>query len=220
MRNELAEITKAAVSSLEKPGVSDSPLPKHESPQKSVIYVFRHSQTFDNKRRIFSGRRNSHLTPEGKKQASKLARKLKNKKIDLGITPDLIRCKDTLKAVLKYHPRAKIEFSPLLKERDYGKLTGQSKLVWMRKNPILMAKYRRAYDFPPPGGESLKDVQKRVFPFCQNLVSDLKKRKKRIAISCTNNTMRFIRMYFEDLSILRMQTLENPFDDYASYVIG
>ena len=88
----------------------------------------------------------------------------------------------------------------------------------MREDFEKAVLYRRSYDFPPPDGESLKAVKnKRVFPFCQKLVLELRKEEKTVAICCTNNTMRLIRMFFEKLTIEQMLTLENPFGDYAAY---
>lgn len=220
MRDNFDLLIKAAKASLEHPGQGKGSLPKNESDRFSVVYLFRHTETFDNRRRIFSGRRNTRLTPLGIKQAKLLAQKLKNKRIDRAFRPNLIRCRQTLDEVLKFHPETEVVIEPLLVERDYGQLTGKSKLKLMRENFELAVKYRRAYDFPPPGGESFKQVkEKRIDPFCRRLTKELKKKKINVAICCTNNTMRLIRMFFEKLSLLEMQTLENPFGDYASYVV-
>lgn len=218
--DDFSKIAESARKSLENPGVSQKPLPKQESDQYSTVYVFRHTETEDNLKRIFSGRHDCKLTPKGIEQAKRLAEKLKNKHFDLAYSSPLSRSIDTLKAVLVYHPGIEIILEPLLFERDYGELTGKSKDELMKENFELAVMYRRGYDFPPPGGESLKDVkEKRVYPFCEKLSSALKKEKKNVAICCTNNTMRFIRMYFENLSVEEAQTLEIPFEDYASYVI-
>jgi len=214
------KIKKAAIASLEKPGGRKKPLPKKESKKYSTLYVFRHTQTHDNVRRVFSGRRQSRLTPKGIEQAKIMGQKLKNKKIDLFIISPLIRCKQTMKPIRKYHKKTKLITEPLLKERNYGKLTGKSKLKLMKQDFKKAILYRRAYDYPPPNGESIKQVQqKRVFPFCKKLEKKLKKEKINVAICCTNNTMRLVRMYFEGLSIEQMLILENPFTDYAAYAI-
>lgn len=208
------------MASLKSPGGQKKPLPKKESNKFSTLYVFRHAQTNDNYRRIFSGRRESRLTKQGMKEAELLARKLKNKKIDLFIISPLIRCRQTVKPIRKYHPQAELKTEKLLTERDYGKLTGRSKTKLMREDFKKAVLYRRSYDVPPPGGESIKQVQqRRVFPFCQKLERELGRKKIKAAICCTNNTMRLIRMYFEKLSVEEMLTLENPFNDYAAYVV-
>lgn len=216
------KIKKAAIASLEKPGGRRKSLPKKEGERgESTLYVFRHAQTHDNANRVFSGRRQSRLTEQGVRQAKRLADKLKNKKIDLFIISPLIRCSQTVSPQRKYHPGAPVVKEKLLVERDYGKLTGKSKTKLMRENFEKAVLWRRSYDVPPPSGESIKQVQlKRVFPFCRKLEKKLKKEKINAAVCCTNNTMRLVRMYFEKLGVEEMLTLENPFDDFAAYVIA
>lgn len=219
MSANFEKIKQAAIKSLEFPGKARHALPKKELAGHSIIYIFRHCQTYDNKRRIFSGRRNSQLTALGIKQAQQLANIFKNKSINLAFTPDLDRCKKTLKIALSKVSGVMTKTTNELLERDYGKLTGQSKLKWMRQKPELTIKYRRAYDFPPPGGESLKMVKKRVFPFCKRLVEMAEKKKTSIAVCGTGNTVKLMRMFFEKLPIIKMLTLESPFADYAAYSI-
>jgi len=218
-KSRFQQIKKAAIQSLKHPGKLKNPLPKTKSKKDSIIYIFRHTESFDNKNRIFSGRRNPKLTPLGIKQAEKLARMLKGKQIDFGFTSSLNRCIETLKIALKNHTKVKIKITKDLLERDYGILTGQSKLDWMKKNEELTIKYRRAWDFPPPKGESLKMVKKRVFPFCDKVVKLASKKRTGIAISATGNTVKLMRMYFEKLPIIKVLTLESPFGDYASYLV-
>ncbi len=216
---------KSAQKSLAHPGLATKSLPKSESETEPTLYLFRHGETEDNKNRIFSGRRNSLLTPEGIEQAKVLAEKLKDKKIDLAVFSDIApgpdRAEDTLDIVLKYHPKTKAEPAEFLFERDYGRLTGTSKTELNKKDPELCLQYRRSWDFPPPGGESLKMVwENRLKKFCQDLEERMKKEKINVAISCTNNTMRLIRMHFENLSTEQMLELENPLGtDYASYTV-
>jgi len=220
---------KSAQKSLENPGRTTKPLPKADPPEadEQLLYLFRHGETEDNKNRVFSGRRNSLLTPKGIEQAKELAEKLKDKKIDVAIFSDIAegksdRAERTLEEVLKHHPQTKKEAAKFLVERDYGKLTGTSKLELNEKDPELCLKYRRSWDFPPPGGESIKDVwENRVKEFCEDLEERMRREKINVAVSCTNNTMRLIRMYFEKLSIEQMLELENPLAlDYASYALN
>ncbi|MBS3079706.1 2,3-bisphosphoglycerate-dependent phosphoglycerate mutase [Candidatus Pacearchaeota archaeon] len=94
---------------------------------KYNIYVFRHGQTYFNKKGIFTGWKESRLTPLGIKQARIVARKLKNKKIEVAFQSKLSRSKDTLKEVLKFHPECrKIITDDRIIERDYGNLDGVS----------------------------------------------------------------------------------------------
>lgn len=211
---KLVEISKSSILSPGKLSI----LPKYEG-NGPTLYVFRHGETQDNFNRIFSGRRNSPLTEKGINQANILAEKLKPALIYIAYTPNLDRCQNTLNIVLKLHQNTKILIDDNLLERDYGDLTGKSKVELNEKDPVLTAKYRRAYDFPPPNGESLKEVkEKRIWPFCLALEEKIRLEKVNVAVCCTNNTMRLIRMYFEKLSIEEMESLENPLaQDYCSY---
>lgn len=92
---------------------------------KLKIYLFRHGQTYYNRDHIFTGWKDSKLTPKGIKQAKIIAKKLKNKKFQVAYSSDLSRCKDTLKRVLKYHPEVKEKIVDWrLRERNYGRLNG------------------------------------------------------------------------------------------------
>ena len=97
--------------------------------KKSIyyIYLFRHGQTYYNKEGIFTGWKDSNLTPLGIKQAEIIAKKLKNKKIQVAFQTKLNRSKKTLKIILKNHPECKkILIDNRMIERNYGKLNGLS----------------------------------------------------------------------------------------------
>ncbi len=78
---------------------------------------------------------------------------------------------------------------------------------------------RRTYAIPPPGGESIRDVEKRVRAFIRDLLRLIKRERVNVAISAHGNSMRPFRRYFERLSIEEMMRLENPWDDYFEYHI-
>ncbi|MEK6891234.1 MAG: histidine phosphatase family protein, partial [Nanoarchaeota archaeon] len=95
--------------------------------EEHYIYLFRHGQTYYNKEGIFTGWKDSNLTPLGINQAKKVANKLKHKKIQVAFQTKLFRSKDTLKIVLKFHPECKkILIDNRMIERNYGKLNGTS----------------------------------------------------------------------------------------------
>ncbi len=101
--------------------------------EEFYIYLFRHGQTYYNKRGIFTGWKDSNLTPLGIRQAKKISGKLKNKKIDVAFQTRLGRSQDTLKIVLKFHPECKkILTDNRMIERNYGKLNGTSHEVFIK----------------------------------------------------------------------------------------
>ena len=214
------------------------------------IYLFRHGQTFFNKAHRFTGWKDSKLTPQGVKDAKKVAKLLKGKKFDVGYVTRLSRSRDTMKYVLKYHPECKrIVVDDRMIERSYGKLQGRSHksfvkeegedsyktlLHWHKIDHLQgrereefikkmgeaeLQVIRRSYNVPPPGGESVKDVEKRVKPFIKDLLKYIKKHKVNVAISAHGNSMRPFRKYFEKLTVKEMMELENPWDDYFEYKV-
>ena len=101
---------------------------------KKHIYLFRHGQSYYNKDHVFTGWKDSRLTPLGIKQAKVIARKLKNKKIDVAFQTTLSRSKDTLKEVLKYHPECRIVITnDKMLERNYGRLNGKSHKAFVKR---------------------------------------------------------------------------------------
>lgn len=199
------------------------PLPKEESTEKPTLYLFRHGQSLDNEAFIFSGWRNSPLSETGIQQAKILGEKIKDKKIDVGIHSRLSRSIKTLEIVLSYLPNqetVKRDLDDRIIERSYGILQGQSKVASFLTDRPLYEKYHRAYDFPAENGESLKMVEERVYPFCEELKDRMKKKRVNVALSAHSNSMRMLRRYFEGLTIEQMSLLENPLaQDYCSYII-
>ena len=186
-----------------------------------TIYLFRHAQTCFNREKRFTGWKDSRLTPLGRKQAGIIARKLRGKKIDVAFRTSLSRSRDTLRAVLKFHPECMEIFTDdRMIERSYGRLQGMSHRIYERTHSAdELQKIRRSYDYPPPGGESIKMVEKRVGAFLRDLLAYMKKHRVNVAISAHGNSMRPFRRHFEKLTIAQMMKLENPWDGYFEYKI-
>ncbi len=188
---------------------------------KLHIYLFRHGQTYFNRDKRFTGWKDSKLTPKGVRDAKKVAQKLKNEKFQVAYQTRLSRSKDTLKPILKYHPECKeIITDDRMIERNYGKLQGlHHKTIIAKYGKKQFDKWHRGYDTPPPSGESIKMVEKRVNSFIKDLLKKMKKEKVNVAISAHGNSMRPFRKYFEKLTVKQMMKLENPWDDYFEYTV-
>ncbi|MAF50745.1 MAG: 2,3-bisphosphoglycerate-dependent phosphoglycerate mutase [Nanoarchaeota archaeon] len=186
---------------------------------KRYIYLFRHGQSFYNKSGRFTGHINSGLTERGKRDAKKIAIVLKNEKIDVAYQTKLSRSKDTLRAVLKFHPECKkIKEDNRMIERDYGKLSGKyHKTIIIELGKEQYDIWHRSYDVAPPKGESMKMVEVRVNAFIKDLLKFVKKNKVNVAISAHGNSMRPFRRYFEKFGIEKMLKLENPYDKCFRY---
>ncbi|MBN1169288.1 histidine phosphatase family protein [Candidatus Woesebacteria bacterium] len=187
---------------------------------KRNLYVITHCQSCYNKHHIFTGLIDSVLTPDGHKHAQDLAQKLRKKRIGLFYTSPLTRSKQTLQHIKKYHPEAQVIIDKRIIERDYGELSGKSQVKYKREYPELYPIYHRSYDIPPPGGESIKDVEKRIKPFIQEVISRIKKDKVNVLIVTHGNAIRPIRKYFEDLTNDQMMKLEHQRHKVFKYQIG
>lgn len=172
------------------------------------IYIITHCESCFNQQHIFCGRLNSHLTESGIVHAQKMEFELRNQQIDLAIHTSLARTQETLSYILKSHPKCKVESDDRMIERDYGDLSGKSKDKYAKDHPDLYPVYHRSYDIAPPHGESLKDVEKRVIPFIEELVARMKREQINVLLVCHGNSIRPMIRYFEKLTSKQMMELE------------
>ena len=88
-----------------------------------------------------------------------------------------------------------------LNERDYGDLSGLNKDDARKKwgeDQVLI--WRRSYDVPPPGGESLKDTLARTLPYYVKEILPGVLRGQRTLIAAHGNSLRALIMVLEKLS--------------------
>jgi 2,3-bisphosphoglycerate-dependent phosphoglycerate mutase len=127
------------------------------------IYLFRHGRTVYNVKGFFTGHKHTKLTWKGKEDARKIARKLRNKKIQVAFHTSLPRSKETLSYVLKFHPECKkIIVDDRMIERSYGNLEGTSHKEFIEKVG------KKSYDLRVEGDaiENLKpEFRKKVEKF-------------------------------------------------------
>jgi len=98
------------------------------------IYVFRHGRTEYNVKGLFTGHKHTKLTWRGKRDAKKVAKKLKNKKFQVVIHTSLPRSVETLNYILKYHPECKRKIKDdRMIERSYGDLEATTHERFIKK---------------------------------------------------------------------------------------
>ena len=172
------------------------------------IFIFRHGQTADNLEHEFSGWHQVGLNQTGIEEAKGIGEKLKNEKVSKAYQSDLIRSHETLQLVLNgFHEGFEIITDPRIKERDYGNLTGQSKDEIEKKDPEQFKLWHRSYDVPPPNGESIEMVEKRVLEFLNDTVPTWIETDV-VFISAHGNSIRPMRRFFEHLTIDEMCSYE------------
>ena len=62
-----------------------------------------------------------------------------------------------------------------------------------------MPDWRRSFDIPPPGGESLKDTAERVLPFFNSSILPKIIEGKNILVAAHGNSLRSLVMQLDDL---------------------
>ena len=185
--------------------------------------MFRHGQTTYNRDERFTGFKDSKLTSSGKKHASIIAKKMKNKKFQVAISTSLSRSKDTLKPVLKGHPECVflVEDDRVI-ERDYGSLSGKlHSTIINHYGQDQYDKWHRGYyeKDRPPKGECFKDVEKRVGVFIKDLKKFMYKNNVSVAISAHGNSIRLFRKIMEKASVAEMVKWFIPYDKVFEYSI-
>ena len=106
----------------------------------------------------------SPLTEKGRKEIEKLAKKLKNEKIDLIFSSDLQRTKETAQIIGEIL-NIKPIFSKKLREINAGIFEGKS----LKEYQSFWENYSQRFQKRPKGGENYQDVKKRVFKFIKEL---------------------------------------------------
>ena len=97
--------------------------PKNTTDMPTTLYLVRHGQTEENAANILQGHLPGHLDAEGRAQAARLREQLRNIPFDALLCSDLLRCRDTA-AILNEPHGLQPEYTPLLRERDWGPFTG------------------------------------------------------------------------------------------------
>jgi len=178
-----------------------------------TLVLVRHGQSEWNLKNLFTGWKNPDLTPVGIEEAKKAGQEIRKLGIsfDRAFTSGLKRAQDTCDLVLAELGQSAL---PIVKdiqldERDYGDLSGLNKAEaaqkWGEEQVMI---WRRSYDTPPPGGESLKDTLARVLPYyCQNILPCVLRGERTIVVA-HGNSLRALLMVLEmadKVSIMKME---------------
>ena len=87
------------------------------------------------------------------------------------------------------------------RERMYGELQGLNKAETAQKYGDQQVKiWRRSFDVPPPGGESLKDTAERVIPYYENRIRPALLADNTVLVVAHGNSLRSLVMQLEHLS--------------------
>ena len=204
----------------------------------SHLILVRHGQSVWNLENRFTGWVDVELSKNGREEASKAGKLIKNLKIDFGMfyTSYLKRANETLNIILK---EINVENNQVVKawelnERHYGNLTGLNKDEMKKKlSEEKVHQLRRSWDIPPeklekdspyhplnniiykdipknliPDTESLKDTYDRVIPYYKSYIMD--NIKNNVLISAHGNSIRALCKFLFNLDNKDISKLEIP----------
>jgi 2,3-bisphosphoglycerate-dependent phosphoglycerate mutase len=190
-----------------------------------TLILVRHGESEWNLQNLFTGWRNPNLTEKGIGEARATGKALKAKGIvpDLFYTSALRRAQHTLDLMLEEMGILNVTIirNTALNERDYGDLSGLNKddarAKWGEEQVLI---WRRSYDVPPPGGESLKDTAARTLPYYDAEIVPQLKAGKTVLVAAHGNSLRAMVMAIEGLTPEQILKREIATGQPTVYKIG
>ncbi len=169
------------------------------------LVLVRHGQSDWNLKNLFTGWKDPDLTAQGVAEAKAAGQKLKAQGLvfDIAFTSALTRAQRTLTLMLEELGQTTLPTirDQALNERDYGDLSGLNKddarARWGEEQVLV---WRRSYDVPPPGGESLKDTLARTLPYFVQEILPQVLRGQRTLVAAHGNSLRALIMVLERLT--------------------
>lgn len=170
-----------------------------------TLVLVRHGQSEWNLKNLFTGWRDVGLSEKGHDEARAAGEKLKARglKFDIAFTSALTRAQVTCQHILDVLGQSDLTVirNQALNERDYGDLNGLNKddarARWGEEQVHV---WRRSYDVPPPGGESLKDTGARVWPYYLHDMQPHVLRGETVLVAAHGNSLRAMIMALDGLS--------------------
>lgn len=179
------------------------------------LVLVRHGQSEWNALNLFTGWKDPGLTNQGRQEANQAGQLIQSLNLDFDVmfTSALMRAQLTGDIILNIIKQTHIPTikNQALNERNYGDLAGLNKddarAKWGAEQVQI---WRRSYDIPPPGGESLKDTGERVMPYFNQEILPLIKKGQNILISAHGNSLRSMIKFLDNVSDTEIVKLEIP----------
>jgi len=184
------------------------------------LILARHHESEWNKLGKWTGLVDKPLTAYGTEKADDMGLLVKDMRIDCAFASKLVRTVQTLDCMLNVCKLTEIptEHAAALNERDYGDYTGKNK--WEMEQLLgkdEFKKLRRAWDYPPPNGESLKMVYDRAVPYFKETILPLVNEGKNVLVVAHGNSLRALIKYIESISDEGIADVEMPFGAIVIY---
>ena len=180
----------------------------------TILVLIRHGQSVWNATNRFTGWTDVELSEKGEGEAATAGEQLADVRFDVVHTSALIRAQKTAEIVMsknRVSGEIPTKQDERLNERHYGDLQG---LIKAETAVIHGAEqvhiWRRSFDVPPPGGESLEMTAERTIPyFVEEIIPDLDSGMN-VLVAAHGNSLRSIVMHIEKISPKEITKLEIP----------
>ena len=190
--------------------------------KQTNLVLVRHGQSEWNKKNLFTGWKDPNLTDLGIEEAKQAGNLLKERGLafDIMFTSDLFRAQETGRIILDQMHLSHIEVvkDQSLNERNYGDLAGlnkdEARIKWGDEQVHI---WRRSFDIPPPGGESLKNTAERVLPYFNSEILPKIRESQNILVAAHGNSLRALVMELEKISSDEIVKLEIATGDPLTY---
>ncbi|MEC8176493.1 MAG: 2,3-bisphosphoglycerate-dependent phosphoglycerate mutase, partial [Pseudomonadota bacterium] len=126
---------------------------------------------------------------------------------------ELMRAQKTCALLLEEQGQSDLQTirNVALNERDYGDLSGLNKddarEKWGEEQVHI---WRRSFDTPPPGGESLKDTAERVLPYFNNTIMPRIRAGENVLVAAHGNSLRALVMVLDGLGETEITQVNIP----------
>jgi 2,3-bisphosphoglycerate-dependent phosphoglycerate mutase len=177
----------------------------------AYLVLVRHGESEWNTLGLWTGWRDIPLTESGHAEARRAAEALDGIKLDVGYTSKLKRARQTLDDITSALgiPDLPVVEDAALNERDYGDLTAKNKWqVQKEYGDEQFLKWRRSWDYPVPGGETLKDVYARVAPYYDQHILPELKAGRNVIVAAHGNSLRALVKHLENIPDAEIPGLE------------
>lgn len=202
------------------------------------LILMRHGQSHWNYHNLFTGWVDVPLSTTGIEESLDAGRYICNEPIDVIFTSTLVRALMTAMIAMTCHSSGKVpiiqhtgegrleEWGKIhshsatntlipviraweLNERMYGDLQGVNKQeLAERYGPEQVKIWRRSFDIPPPGGESLKMTAERTIPYFDRFILPYLTQGKSVLIAAHGNSLRALLMKLESIDPQQVVNVE------------
>lgn len=136
------------------------------------LYIVRHGEIDFNIEERYAGSVDVELNEKGLQQAHDIANEVNKLNVDLIITSPLKRCMQTAE-IVRGVINAPIVVANEFRERAVGVFEGLTRAEAQSRYPELWARnITRIYNDAPPGGETIKAVESRVYAGLQKVQAE------------------------------------------------